>query len=561
MAGSKYEVASQTIEVLLSPDTAEFEVPPFQRTYSWGADEINQLIDDVFSEPSNGDLPYFLGSIVLATKEGTDGSERDLILDGQQRLTTISLTIATLIHKLTNDDTKDTGMLNMLKTRLFSYKLGSLPRPKIMLQGEDRKTYEELIKEPLRYNEPKYRNTRIGSGLAKLHKAVEQTRDTESISYENMLERLLYNVEVVRISAPSEKDAFRLFETLNDRGLALSAADLIKNKLFSRCGSELDDAIDAWSNIVALTKSDDVVNFLRYYWIAVNGFIRKRKLYDKYREYIDRLDPTEATLFTLELEDVAKDYEQIVDPKTCVWGQEITDTLERLNIYRARSCRPAILACRKYRPQDFHRIISLCESITVRYSIVGEKNPNRLEIIYAEVSRALHDTESSLSDLFDNKSLAQFLLEVPTDEEFRHKLESVEISSINTAWREILVRINERLSTGETKIESPNRVHVEHILPQNPRATVLTESELSTEEAAALSSRIGNLTLLSGRRNREASNKPFSNKLKSYADSEIAMTKQLNSYDKWSTGQIVSRSKKFASLAVVIYPHPRDIIS
>lgn len=557
MASSKYEVASQTIEVLLSPDTAEFEVPPFQRTYSWGADEINQLFDDIFSEPANGDLPYFLGSIVLASKEDSVGSGRDLILDGQQRLTTISLTIAALIDKLSEDEGNEVGML---KTRLFSYRLGTRPKPKIMLQGDDRRLYEDLVKEPSKHNESKYRNTRIGVGLNKVYKAIEQVRATTTITYETMLERLLYNVEVVRITAPSEKDAFRLFETLNDRGLALSAADLIKNKLFSQCGHELEDAIDAWSQVVALTKGDDVVNFLRYFWIAVHGFVRKRGMYDKYRGYIDTLDATEATLFTLELAETAKDYEQIIDPNTCDWGSEIKDALTRLNLYRARSCRPAILACRKYRPNDLHKVIDLCESITVRYSIVGEKNPNRLEIIYAEICKALRNSELPLAELFEREPLSQLLSEIPPDEEFRSRLEVMEISSINTAWREILVRINEKLSTGETRIESPNRVQVEHILPQTPRATVLTESNLSLEGAASLISRLGNLTLWSGIRNREASNKPFSSKRNRYATSEIAMTNQLDMYEKWSSEQISHRSELFANLATDIYPHPRTIV-
>lgn len=557
MASSKYEVASQTIEVLLSPDTAEFEVPPFQRTYSWGADEINQLFDDIFSELSNADLPYFLGSIVLASKEDSSSLEKDSILDGQQRLTTISLTIAALIDKLSEDGVSD---VSMLKTRLFSYRLGTRPKPKITLQGDDKRPYEDLVKEPFRHSESKYRNTRVGVGLNKVYRAIEQVRATTNITYETMLERLLYSVEVVRITAPSEKDAFRLFETLNDRGLALSAADLIKNKLFSQCGHELEDAIDAWSEVVTSTKSDDVVNFLRYFWIAVHGFVRKRGMYDKYREYIDTLDATEATVFTIELAEAAKDYEQIIDPNTCDWGPEIKDALTRLNLYRARSCRPAILACRKYRPDDLGKVIDLCESVTVRYSIVGEKNPNRLEMIYAEICKALRNSKLSLAESFGSEPLSQLLSEVPSDDEFELRLGTMEISSISTAWREILVRINENLSTGETRIESPNRVQVEHILPQTPRATVLTESNLSMEEAASLISRLGNLTLWSGNRNREASNKPFSRKRDRYATSEIAMTSQLDTYEQWSSEQIAHRSKLFANLALDIYPHPQAII-
>ena len=248
------------------------------------------------------------------------------------------------------------------------------------------------------------------------------------------------------------------------------------------------------------------------------------------------------------------------NPKTYSWGEDVAYTLERLNTYRARGCRPVILACSKFRPDDVPRIVHLCESITVRHSIVGEKSANRLEAIYAEICRALRDSKGTLEEIF-SEDLSAYLREIPSDTEFIYKLESMEILSITPAWREILARINSRLGTGETRVESPNRVHVEHILPQNPRATVLTESYVSMEEAAQLVPRIGNLTLLSGRKNREASNKPFSSKRANYAASEITMTQQLANYEFWSKEQIQNRSTELAAIAAKVYPHPISIVS
>jgi hypothetical protein len=184
-----------------------------------------------------------------------------------------------------------------------------------------------------------------------------------------------------------------------------------------------------------------------------------------------------------------------------------------------------------------------------------------LELIYAELCKALRDPEPTLEKIFRGEPLSQFLLEIPSNQEFIDKLERMEVLSVTPAWREILTRINSALGTGETRVETPSRVHVEHILPQHPRATALTESGVSMDEAARLVSRIGNLTLLSGRKNREASNKPFSSKQASYAASEIAMTKQLAGYDKWGEEQIESRSRKLAEVAAKIYPHPVESVS
>jgi uncharacterized protein with ParB-like and HNH nuclease domain len=82
----------------MAQPSAQFKIPPFQRRYAWGAEEIGQLLDDLFGESTSTELPYFLGSIVLARQEGVDLTP-ELVLDGQQRLTTLSLLISVLIDK------------------------------------------------------------------------------------------------------------------------------------------------------------------------------------------------------------------------------------------------------------------------------------------------------------------------------------------------------------------------------------------------------------------------------------------------------------------------------
>jgi hypothetical protein len=157
--------------------------------------------------------------------------------------------------------------------------------------------------------------------------------------------------------------------------LALSAADLIKNKLFQQASSqqrELDDCKEAWSNVLTATRDDDIVDFLRYYWIATQRFVRKQYLYNHYKKHISALSAKEAGNFALGLYFAAFDYAQIVNPRTGTkFGvPEIADAVERLNVYRARQCRPVLLACSdsvsKNREVDLARVVRICESITVR---------------------------------------------------------------------------------------------------------------------------------------------------------------------------------------------------
>lgn len=561
MAAAKYEVLSQTVEVLLSPGSALFDVPVFQRTYAWGSEEIGQLLDDIYGESAKSELPYFLGSIVLATREGSEAlPSGDMVLDGQQRLTTISLLIAALIQRM-KENGEDGAEEN--RTYLFSRRVKGKRSTKLTLQPVDRDSFELLVNDPNQSDTSAQKSSPIGLAMNRILKGIDHyaKKSSEYINsqnpYELMLQRLLYDVELVRITAPSERDAFRLFETLNDRGLSLSAADLIKNKLFSRCGNEIEDAVEAWSNMLACVHDDDVVNYLRAYWIAFRSFVRKRGLYDSYRNHIDSLDSTTATLFTIDLEESAKAYEQIFspNPNNCTWGLEVAEALERLILYRARSCRPVLLALARKSESDMQRGVRLCESITVRFSIVGERNPNLLEAIYAEICKALRDSANP----WDTIAKSRLMDEVPSDDQFKEKLAAMEITSVTPAWREILAQLNAKLGTGETRIQRGGRVHVEHILPQKPRAVALQDSKLTKEEAQVLAHRIGNFTLLSGRRNQQASNRRFADKRHHYTASEILITRKIGEFESWGKDEIERRSMELAETAVLAFPHPRKI--
>lgn len=565
---SKYDVSSVTIESLFLTVSSHFEIPSFQRNYAWGAAEVEQMLDDIFIATEPKDLPYFLGSIVLATKDPNDRKSPLLVLDGQQRLTTLSLLIAILIQKLKEHGYDDHAQF---KNYLESSGIKNLTREnrplKLHLQNEDIEPYQKIISNPNCW--PEYKATALGHATGRAIKTIELIASSdfslkgsdELHTYLNMFARLLEEVEIVQITTSSERDAFKLFETLNDRGLALSAADLIKNKLLSRCEDEINDASDSWMKIVEATKDDDIVNFLRAYWIAHYKLVRKNDLYDEYREYISKLTKTKAAGFAIDLAKAAQIYKKIINPFTeNIFEIDPTtqETLRRITFsYKSKSCRAALLACAIFQPRHFKKIVAICESISVRYSVVGEKNPNRLENIYEQICILLRKPEFDISTI----SRLPDLTEIPDDSEFQFKLASAQTpTQINAAWREILVQYNDSLSTGETKIAATDKVHVEHILPLTFTAAVLDEAEITEIEANDLKQRIGNLTLLSKKINQSISNKPFSIKRTELEKSEIGMTKAITAATKWGKNEIEERSELIAKKLVDIFPHPKNII-
>jgi uncharacterized protein with ParB-like and HNH nuclease domain len=355
MSDSKYQVTTQTIETLLSAPSLVFEIPVFQRPYSWGKDEINRLIDDVFSTPEE-DLPYFLGSIVLASQNQESKDSRIAILDGQQRLITVSLLIYAFIQKLKEEENLED--IVQYNSYIYSKRVKGKKKPKIQLQeGEDKKVYEAIVSGNSCFAEEQFKGTKIATTLESIFKSIENRMKSDNLTPEDMFERLLYDVELVCITASSEGDAFRLFETLNDRGLSLSSADLIKNKIFSKFGRDnLQEVVRCWGNIVEYTCDDDIVKFLRHHWVSsyADGRARNSEIYKTYKSYLESLTEENQSLqFVKDMEREAAVFEQIISPspKKCIWGSEVAETLERLLFYRASQARPFILAVARCSPK------------------------------------------------------------------------------------------------------------------------------------------------------------------------------------------------------------------
>lgn len=558
----KYDVQAVSIEKLLAPESVALEVPPFQRRYSWGSEEVSQLMDDLFGDEEwiksqRDDIPYFLGSIVLAGDQ--DGF---LVLDGQQRLTTISLLLSSLKHKLERLDHPDSSEIQKY---LVSGKLGDRKKAKLKLQPEDHDLYLSFVKDPEASQDIRYRHSLLGQSLRRIGVLVDEyasrlTKHGKSAkdAYESMASRVMYNVEIVRIVAPSESEAFRLFETLNDRGLALNAADLIKNKLFAQCGNDfIDEAIDTWRETVELVGETEIVNFLRYYWIASEGDVRTRGLYDVYRDKLAQMKPIDAAVYAERVKEAAEAYQHIISPdtSTCPWGTETAEALQRLNAFRARSCRPALLACAVQRPKYMQQVTNACDSITVRYSLVGERNPNQLERSYNQLCRTIRAESENFGDDLA-KALQELFPSIPVDAEFAKMFSELEITNVTSAWRTLLIRLNDFVATGETRIEGPTRVHVEHVFPRNPSGKALLESGIPSDDASTYCGKIGNLTLLSGNKNRSISNGPFSKKQPAFAVSEIGLNRWVAEQQQWGAKEIDERSSQLAALAQRAWPWP-----
>ena len=276
MAGTQsYSVDNKTISEMLGSGSPIYSIPDFQRKYTWTNKEVGELLYDLFddvdwtSDSTEDVLPYFLGSVVVANNEGTES-----VLDGQQRLATVSLLLSFLKLKLQEQNSTKAGIVDNYLMKV-STSLKEADQIKLKLQKEDASVYNSLIKNPNAYKIQEFKGNLLARAMQKIATDVTEkyigAAQEAGASVEEalllMLGRVINHTTFVKIVAPSESDAFRLFETLNDRGLALNAADLIKNKLLAKCSElrNLNEAVEAWRSIVEFVGEGEVVNFLRYY--------------------------------------------------------------------------------------------------------------------------------------------------------------------------------------------------------------------------------------------------------------------------------------------------------
>jgi len=274
-------VEQNKVSQLFSGDhTSAYHIPRYQREYSWGKRQWEDLFDDLVEN----DRGYFLGSIILIRSEKVSVSHQVFeLVDGQQRMTTLSLLLAAIYQRLSEykeyfDDNQFSDYIN-LKHRLV-IKGTQLLRVQLQIQNNNSDDYSFVLSE-IGLLEGFKKPANLGN--RRVYKAFGYFQERLDQSYKegvkplvtlfDMMERL-NNAEFVTIAVETHSDAYTLFESLNNRGAPLTAVDLIKNKLLAEAGKEgaskVDTVYDKWANLLNLLGDDYSLQerFLRHFYNA-----------------------------------------------------------------------------------------------------------------------------------------------------------------------------------------------------------------------------------------------------------------------------------------------------
>ena len=534
-----------------------YEIPKFQRDYSWEAEHWDDLWQDIRALLANEDNEHYMGYLVLQTSNNKEFQ----IIDGQQRLTTMSLLILSTLKCL--KELVDSGIEaeNNLKRKdslLNSYigyvdPVTLISNNKLKLNRNSDDYYKQhlvLLKElPLRNTNASEKHMRecFNWYYDRLKKEFN-TGESLAAFIDNIVDKLFFTV----IEVTDQLNAFKVFETLNARGVQLSSADLLKNYLFFVVDetkphiSEIEELENIWSKIVGKLGEQKFEDYLRYYWNSIHKSVGKKNLFKTIKGSIKSKDQVFELIRNLN--DTADIYLAIQNPEDEFWKDkpEIRKSLKELKLFQIRQINSLFLsALRNLEVENFKKLAKICSVISFRYNIIGGLNPNAQEDVYNTV--ALKISSNKRFEVADFQTI--YVSDLNFENDFSTK-EFKNTTRNHKIVKYILSKIEVYQHRNEIDPES-DLFTIEHILPENADDTW---GNFTFEEINRSVYRMGNLTLLERKLNREAGQKGYVEKIVLFAQSNSELTKALpDNFNTWNEDKLAARQRELAKHAKAIW--------
>lgn len=532
-----------------------YNVPKYQRDYSWDKEQWSDLWYDVLQMIEDQDSHY-MGYLVLQTSDDKNYQ----IIDGQQRLTTLCILILAVVDYLKKlPGTEEERKANEMRAQnIHTSYIGNMDmltltsvNKLVLNRNNDHfyKTYlsalQEMPKRGLKASE-KLLKSAFESFSTYLVKKFQKAEELI-----NFVDNLVNNIFFTVITVTDELNAFKVFETLNARGVQLSSSDLLKNYIFSVANTndlhqtKLDELENIWLEIADILKDNQVSEFLRFYWNCTHKTIRKNQLYKTIRNEIKT--PEAAFSLLRDMRTKADIFMALQNPDDELWRDlpDVAENLHLLDLFNVVQPIPLLMTAYVNLPEkNFSSLLAKIIVITFRYNIICGKNPNEQENVYNKIALTIEETKS-----FDIEELKSgiYVSDAEFEQNFMYK-EFVYTTRNNKIAKYILGKI-EKFETSadvDTTIST-----LEHILPDNPNETWDWEDIKINQ----FRYRLGNMTLLEAGKNKDLGNASFAEKKEVYKTSTVPMTSKIGNSDieEWTEENIEIRQREMAKKAKGIW--------
>lgn len=540
--------ASQTKLRQLIEGAKQYVVPLFQRPYSWSEKQWKTLWVDIHEKARHGnDRPHFFGSIVTTpARTVPEGVTKYLLVDGQQRMTTIQIFLAAL-----RDVAKEAGNSRLAERIQGEYLENKYEQGfdlfKVLPTQDDRASFKAIIEGT---ESPQ---DRIGQCYRFFRSCLDriQLEELDALHFATV-DRL----NMVSISCDEHDNPQLIFESLNAKGEKLTPADLIRNFLLMKVPVGDQDKMfrTYWLPVQQVLQSD-LTEFVRHYLMKEGKILKTEDVYFELKDRLANSTPSQAEEFLRDLHRHGLYYSKFVDPKREI-DDEISDKLETFKKLKVTVMYPLLL--RLFESLDSASLtreqvlecLRLLESFVIRRSVCNLPT-NQLRRIFPPVFDATGGPGPNFVDDFRMQLGGN---RCPDDQAFFDAIIKEPMygsSDKNTRVRLMLERL-ERSYQHREQADFSNAT-IEHILPQTPTEEWLNElGEAARENWETLVHTIGNLTLSAY--NSELSNQPYSFKKVELGQSNFMLNQIFEDYLVWNEQTIRERSKMLASRSLQVWP-------
>lgn len=534
----------------------KYIVPRFQRDYAWDVGQWEDLWGDINSLDDEGF--HYMGYIVLQQKE----QYQHEIIDGQQRLVTLSIivlaamkAIKTLIDNGEDVQGNTERLDGITQNFVGSKNFVTLKVINKLELNRNNKSYFQRMSSHL-----EAQNSR---GITSTNKLIRKCFDffckkdygKTGAEIAQFIADFSSSMIFTKIIVQDDLNAYKVFETLNARGVQLSTPDLLKNYLFSivtkddQIGEEeFNDLDEQWSEMIVQLGESNVSDYIRYHYNSQRRMVTKNNLFSSMRKILTK--PEEAYQYLKSLIDYSPIYASLINPNDAWWGDQdvkyrnVLHYLNGIRLFNIKQPLTIFLAAfGNFSPEEFVKLVKYIYILSIRYNIICHLSPSEQENIYNQIANKVYNREFLRASHVKNSE--EFKRLYPDDNAFFNAFEFHRMPSRQTAKK-----IRFLLSEIEGYLGNPcdyEKTTLEHICPYHPEKDW---NESFGEGINDVKDRLGNMILMDKDNLKRSS---FEEKKKEYTKSGYKLALKVTEYAEWNLESVNDFQKWMSQQAVNVW--------